>query len=107
MHTQKTQALTNGINETIDNRNGIIWSFNEKLNDAKKDKLAKQQKRKDKRGTKKGKLKGYKKVKKSHTSKECIAKGKHKVIGNRYRKNTRKDSTADNRSSSATKDNKI
>ena len=54
MHTQKTQVLINGINETIDNRKEIIGSFNEKLNEAKKAKLAKQQKRRDKRGTKKG-----------------------------------------------------
>ena len=57
MHTQKTQVLINGINETIDNRKEIIGSFNEKLNEVKKDKLAKQQKRRDKRGTKQGERK--------------------------------------------------
>ena len=80
MHTQKT---TNGIKETMDNRKEILGSFKEKINEAKKEQLAKQQKRSDKRGTKKGAHKDAKHVKQVRIGKEGIAPKEHKTIGER------------------------
>ena len=54
MHAQKTQVLTNGINDINDNRREIFKHFNEKFNEVKKVKLAKKQKRKEKSTDHKG-----------------------------------------------------
>ena len=75
MHTQKTQVLTNGINDHSDNRREILKHFNEKLNDEKKAKLARKQKLKGKKPEQKGQSrKGNTKVKKSNTKKGAAKK---------------------------------
>ena len=73
MHTQKTQVLTNGINDLNDNRRDILKHFNEKLNDEKKAKLARKQKFKGKNSEQKGQSrKGSTQVKKRSTN-TCTA----------------------------------
>ena len=57
MHTQKTQVLSNGIQEAIDNRREILGMFKQKVTDAEKKKLERQQKRRDRFGTIKGRTK--------------------------------------------------
>ena len=82
MHTQKTQVLTNGINDHSDNRREILKHFNEKLNDEKKAKLARKQKLKGKKPEQKGQSrKGNTNVKKQHE--EGCSKEVPKTTGNR------------------------
>ena len=93
MHTQKTQVLTNGIKETIDNRKENIGSFKEKIYEAKKGTLARQQKRRDKRDTKKGVHKDAIRIKKDHKGKDGIALKEHTITGDKGWNNTRKGNT--------------
>ena len=107
MHTQKTQVLTNGINDLNDNRRDTLKHFKEKLNEDKKVKLAKKQKRKENRTEYKWQSrKGSKKVKKSNV-KMCSAGKAQKAIGGICTKDKAGDTTASKRKREACKDSTI
>ena len=46
-HTQNTQVLSNGIQDATDNRKEILGMFKQKVTEAEKKKLERQQKRDD------------------------------------------------------------
>ena len=71
MHTQKTQALSNGILEHADNRKEVLELFKQKDADAKNRELEKKQKRNDKLDETKGRANSVLKKEQPPNSKSC------------------------------------
>ena len=80
MHTQKTQVLSNGIQENTDNRKEIVGMFKQKVTEAENKKLERQQKRGDKLDATKGRTNSALKNKKSRKGKVVKARNERAII---------------------------